>query len=281
MFKPRSLAVTAFIAASLLLPVPSRADDPLPPSLDALFPPAAPAPLYLHAKLEMAAALSGIMVDLTERDVSSIAAGYGTFQDRYAKVRAMVPEWTEQFPLEPVRELGAALDSGDPGSVGKAMGRLGAVCSDCHTRTMARVQARYHWPRFDALSVEDPPSHETVGFADFMHRLDAGLVGIPHSMKQGQLENARRSHAALSARLDALADACQACHESERHYFVDASVRTLVADMGRELAKDTPDGAVLARLGQQVGQESCHKCHLVHVPAAMEQMRVASGRPSR
>jgi hypothetical protein len=69
-----------------------------------------------------------------------------------------------------------------------------------------------------------------------------------------------------------MAGTCQECHGADdRKYYVDGSVRAMVEDLGKAAAEPSLEKA--GKLVMGIGMESCHKCHLVHMPAALAQKK--------
>lgn len=250
---------------------------PPPSSLDALFPPKAEQPIYLFKMLEIGTPFSGIIVDLFENDPQNAMANFERFKAKYVEVSKMVPEWEKDFPIAPVEELGAAMETGDQATVMAALEKVGKVCGDCHAANMLKVQQKYHWGDFKAIRVEDPVTKEEVDFSRLMQYFDGNFVGISVDVEQGQRENAQKQFQGFNARFQALKETCLNCHDTERKYYVDESIQALVNKMGRALKKSPIDPKELEALGQGIGMESCFKCHLVHVPAAFTQLRWAKG----
>ncbi len=241
----------------------------LPASLDALYPPQAQGPEYLMRMVGLGAAMTGIGVDLAQQDVEHAAQSFAAFRAAYLGVAELVPEWRDRFPIAPVDALGAALASGDPAQVGPAFGAVGGVCASCHHDSMAAAYHRYHWPDANAITTTDPVSGQRVGHAQFMHQLDFSLTGITHDLGQGQVEAARAHYRDFEKRFAALAGTCEDCHGTEeRHYFTDAASTARVEAIGAALAAASPDPAAVQAAVMEVGVATCHRCHLVHVPAA-------------
>lgn len=247
---------------------------PPPSSLDNLFPPKANGPVLLFKMIGLATPLTAIVVDLSEKDLEQAKAHFARFRTQYAEVSKLVPEWESAFPLEPVAELGTALDSGDQDKVMAALGRVGRVCHNCHVANMAKVQQKYHWGDFDSITVSDPMTQDAVSFEQLMHFLETSLVGIGVDLEQGQRENALKHFEALNERFQSLKKSCTTCHgPAERKYFVDKSVQVLVSKLGAALKSTPPNAKLVRELSQGIGMESCFKCHLVHVPAALARAR--------
>ncbi len=83
-----------------------------PPSLDSLYPPFTEGPVYLQRMRALSAMLTGVGVDLAEQDVDNARSGFARFRDEYVAVAQLVPEWADDYPIEPVDGLGAVLESG-------------------------------------------------------------------------------------------------------------------------------------------------------------------------
>lgn len=245
----------------------------LPSSLDDLYPPQAQRPVLLLAMHELNAALAGIVVDITEGDREGAMANLEILRDRYRESASLVPEWESWYPLEPVEELAKVVPMGDPGQVMPAVGKLGAVCHKCHLATMVPVQFKYRWPDFASVMVQDPVTGTEIDYPGFMQMLNAGLTGVATNLGQGQPDNARAQLAAFRSRMDGLRESCDTCHDTERSYFVDKQIEALLADMDRALEATVPDPTAVAALSRRIGEESCTRCHLVHLPAAYSQSR--------
>lgn len=240
----------------------------LPAILDSLYPPAAPMPVYLIKMHEMSTPLSGIGSDAMEGDLDNARSQFEVFRQKYSEVATLVPEWAGLFPLGPVDELGAALQAGTPEKLMPALSAIGAVCNDCHYRFMPATQQRYHWDDFGRITIPDPLSGQDFPFAQFMLVIESDMSGIGIDAKQGQLEPARAHARGLRARMSALREACATCHDTERHYFVDSTVFSAIDAVNSALSETPPRMDAVGGSLKQIGEESCFKCHLVHIPAA-------------
>jgi len=268
-------AVAAFERTATAEPSTTKAESALPTSLDNLYPPKAATPLFLIAKIDMATRFSGIVGDLFENDPANAQANYESFRNQYVEMANMVPEWRDGFPLGPVDELGAAMKAGDQPRVMAAMEAVGSVCHSCHLENMARVQQKYHWGDFGSLSLTDPLTGQDVSFAQLMLFIEFSLSGVAVNVEQGQKENALRQLDGFRARFAAFKESCEACHDSERKYFVDENIAGMVDRLAAQLEQETLDPRAIGEQLQGIGQESCSKCHLVHIPAAYAQARLA------
>lgn len=248
-----------------------------PSSLDNLYPPVAPGPVLLQEMMELATALTGLGVDVFEQDGEHVPAGFEQFRAKYAAVAQLVPEWESAYPLGPVEELGMALETGDPERIGAAFEGVGVVCHDCHVANMAKVHFVYRWPDFGMIQLPDPSTGRALSWKEIMREMENAFVGMSVDLQQQQTDNARAHFDTFRARFDLLKVGCGVCHASERSYFVDPTVTGMIQQLGAVLESDTPDGAAAAQLGEQIGMESCSKCHLVHAPAAMYKASLVEG----
>ncbi len=146
---------------------------------------------------------------------------------------------------------------------------LGEICHRCHVATMVPVQQRYHWGDFGSITVKDPLSGESTGYPQFKKVLAANLAGITVDLRQGQTGNARKQFEGFRARFEALSVSCQGCHEKQSRSFVDREMRDTVEELGAAFQGPTVAPEAVTALVQKIGKESCSKCHLVHVPAAL------------
>jgi hypothetical protein len=247
---------------------------PLPASLDNFFPPKAEQPIYLFRMLGMNKPFTGIMVDLFENDIENVSANFENFKTQYIEVSKLVPEWEGYFPLEPVDELGRALKTGDQGRVMAAVQQVGNVCSDCHSANMPKAQQKYYWGDFQGIRVADPLTKQEVNNQQFMRFIDASFTGIEVDVEQGQIDNAQRQFQGFRARFQAMEETCMNCHDTERHYYVDESVKAMIDKLGQTLSASPVDPEQVGKLHQGIGMESCFKCHLVHIPAAVAQLKM-------
>ena len=271
------LALLVAVASALRAPAvrePELAPE-LPGSLARLYSPQAPGPVYLQRMLGTAATLSGIAADLLEADVDNAQIALERLRGQYAELAGLVPEWEPRFPLAPIEALGAALAAGDAERGLQAVDALGHVCHECHLDTMVAVQQAYRWGRFTDVTCAEPASGRELGYVRLMRDLDLALSGIAADVAQGQRAPAQAYFRLLRARFDQLEQSCLACHAGRREYYVDASVQAQLEKLGGALATDPVDPGRVVDLIQDIGERSCGRCHLVHMPAAMAQARAA------
>ena len=242
---------------------------PLPASLDNYYPPKAPAPVYLIDMFDLSTPLDGIGVDLQENDIAGARANFDAFKSQYEKMAGMIEEWKDKFPMEIVNTLDQALKEGDPASVGKAMDQIGSVCFSCHVISQVKAQQKYHWPVYDTLTLSDPVSGEKLSWHEYMMRMTGTYSGINTSLKQGQLENARRNFKLFSNRFSSMTEGCFDCHYTPRSYYTDSSVQDIIKELGTALDAPVPDENTIRELSLAIGNEGCLKCHYVHMPAVL------------
>lgn len=258
-------------------PLRTAATAPLPDSLDAYFPPKAKEPVFLFRMLGMAAPMSGIIVDLMEKEPQNALVNFDKFKGQYQDVAQLVPEWTKEYPLGPVDGLGQALKTGNQEAGMKAFEQVNGVCIKCHLENMVRVQQKYHWGDFYAIKTKDPITQEGVDGTKLMQYLDSSLTGISVDLAEGQKDNARKQLQAFKTRFQTLKNVCEECHGvNPRKYYVDESVQAMISGLEQALSGPSPDSQKANSLVQGIGMESCIKCHLVHIPAAFAQFPRAS-----
>ncbi len=246
---------------------------PPPASLDAFYPPNAEGPVYQFRMFGIATPFTGITVDLFENDMENVAANFDAFKAQYLEVSKLIPEWEDQFPMEPVDELGSALKTGDPDQVMAAVGNVGKVCHTCHIVNMVKVQQKYHWKDFEAIAVQDPLTNQEVDYPQFMRFLDAAFLGIGVDVAQGQQENAQKQFEGFNARFQALKESCKECHSSPRTAIVDKSVQARIDELGQVLSGTSIDPNAVGEVSNAIGAKSCGECHLIHLPAAYAKER--------
>jgi len=240
----------------------------VPAALDALYPPNSPAPVFLIGMVKLDALLSGIVVDLSEEDREGALETFNLFRKQYESVAAMVPEWKAYYPDRPVEALEAAMQGGAREQIMAACEEIGGNCHSCHARAMVAVQQKYHWGSFHTIKARDPVADEVIGYGPFKRRLATSLSGISHDLSQGQVENAKEQFRRFSALSQTLKDTCYDCHVTERRQFTDSDFQERVDRLGDLLARPEVSTSAVEGLIQEIGRESCSKCHLVHVPAA-------------
>jgi cytochrome c556 len=106
-----------------------------------------------------------------------------------------------------------------------------------------------------------------------MQHIDVNFVTVTTDVEQNQTENAQRQHQEFRARFQAMREACSACHDTEREYFVDARVQALIDEMGSALTAPTVDPNRVKKLMMDIGETSCFRCHLVHMPSVYAKHR--------
>jgi hypothetical protein len=245
----------------------------LPSSLDSFYPPAAQGPVYLFTMLEFTPSFSGIMSDLMEGEPQNVQANYDSFREKYLAASELVPEWKEDFGLAAVDELGSAIKTGDQSKIAPAFEKVGKACVDCHVKNSTSVQHKYHWGDYSTITATDPVSSQDVSFFQFMFMIESDFSGIGIDLSQGQVENALRHLDGFERRYQTLAETCDACHDSERKYYVDESITGMIGALKLKLQEETPDQKSVGELLQGIGYESCYKCHLIHTPSAYAKAR--------
>jgi len=241
---------------------------PPPGSLDDLYPPKASAPLYQIEMFGLDGPLTGIVIETERGNFEMAKAHFEKFRTQYEKVSRIVPEWEKAYPLKPLEDLRESLEQHDQGRVMAAFGSIIKACNDCHFLNMPKVQQKYHWQDSSGIVIQDPVTQEDLNYTQLMAYLNMSFVGIGIELEQGQTDNAIRHFESFDKRFQVLKETCEACHETERQYYVDENVRILIDKLGSTLRSSPLDTEQVGELSRQIGTESCMKCHWVHIPAA-------------
>jgi hypothetical protein len=250
----------------------SIVDSP-PASLDSLYPPEAPAHFYQIKMFEMATPFSGFVIKINEGDRSGAKVLFDSFRDQYTAISELVPQWEKDFPSQPLDELAAIIEEGEPGRIMEAVEKVGNVCHNCHIFNLPKVQQKYHWQDFSIISLTDSVTKKDIDYRQFMMTLDMSFVGIWMELQQGQIEKARMHFENFSSTMTQLKESCLWCHDTQREYYVDEETDAFVSKLGTELQSSSPDMKLISDLSQLIGTENCIKCHLVHIPAAYAKSR--------
>jgi hypothetical protein len=248
--------------------------EPLPASLDNLFPPKAEGPVWRIQMHAMATPLTASVMSLQEGDLEKAVAYFSEFKKQYTMNSTLVPEWESRFEMAPVAAVEEALAAGDPEAAGGALMSLANVCHNCHYENMARVHHLYSWPKFSEVTVSDADMGE-LSFVQVMQMLNGSITGIGMGLQQGSNEAALASLPMFKKSFSLLEATCEECHDSERTYFVDEMVHNLINRLEGTLSDPSSTPQAAGKLLESIGEESCRRCHLVHIPAAFTQNKAA------
>ena len=246
---------------------------PPPAKLDSLYPPLAQAPLYQIKMIELGTLYSGFVLRIFEGDRSGAKVLFDSFREQYEALSEIVPQWIDDFPSQPLDELAALIEEGEPGEITAYAEKLGNICHSCHISNLPKVQQKYHWDDFSIISLTDPLSNDATDYRKFKMSLEMSFTGMGMELQQGQIEKAIGHFENFNRGLEQLKESCGACHDVERKYFVDAVIDELVSKLGTELQAESPDMQIIGQLSQQIVAENCLKCHLVHLPATYAKAR--------
>jgi cytochrome c556 len=94
------------------------------------------------------------------------------------------------------------------------------------------------------------------------------MSAIGYHAQGGRTEAAVASVDALAGMMGTLTETSKTCHTTDRKYFVDAETIGLLDAVKSELGAAKPDPAKIGANMEAFAQESCTKCHLVHIPGA-------------
>lgn len=270
--------------------------EPLPTSLDSLYPPEADSKIYTHEMLELGRLMGTLAADLAlptrqagaasgeaspskstkprrvELRTPDTRASLEAFSEQYERVANLVPEWSGRFP-EPVLDQDLSSSEGRH-AAREALEEVGAACTACHISDLFVVQAQFHWPEFAAI---EPAGADgtPVPFHRTMVELSNRMAAIPVAVERERWDDASVHHAELNRQFDLLKRSCSYCHATPRTYFVDEKVRAIVMFTGGMLRVKNADTAEYREKMMAIETQSCIPCHQLHMPAAYVQMQLA------
>lgn len=234
----------------------------IPESLDQYY--TAYPPEYLLKMFELSESMVGITVNIQQGDMENAAESFKTFSEDYSDNAQMVPEWQDYYNQTAVEDLGAALDAEDIPGVYKAIEEVGGTCAVCHKDTMPPVWIKYSWQDFRTVDINTPEGPLPWRQAKMMY-VQAGFDGIGVNIKEGDQPGVNQSFALFESMFDNMAKACDVCHISEPRYYVSEDITGMIETMGQEINAGNLTSAEGIRQG--IGAQSCHRCHVLHVPA--------------
>ena len=229
---------------------------------------------FLMAMFGVLGPMGAMETHLKDGNLDKAKKYFAAFKAEYYKISKMVPEWSKHFPSEPMEKLEDALNSGEPMKIQSAAQGVGKTCADCHQEHLPEVWYKYHWKDFGTIKVPDPVSGKLLSFVEYMfglhHSFSATNTYLSEEKADGKFVKTIEALTDLKYRVDALNVGCKECHgkDDKRKYFTSSDVIDQLSVAGYELETKQPNIDEVNKRLQGVGFESCHKCHLVHVPAA-------------
>ena len=239
-------------------------DKGLPQSLDDHYD--EPPPFkYLLEMYKLGESMMGIPVNLGQGDYMNANTCFAEFSEYYEDSSKMVPEWERYYNQKAVDELGRALADGDQEAIEIAMGEVGETCSDCHLDTLTPVYYKYYWGDFREVEIETPDGPMPWKEAK-MYYLLMGFDGIGVNINEGDQADAQQSFELFDSMFDNMTDACSDCHDSVPKYYVSEDIQWMIDDMGVKIDAGDPVNLTAANYLRYGIGDSCHKCHIVHMP---------------
>lgn len=224
-------------------------------------------PIYLINMFDMGGAMMGIIVNVQQNDTDNAKVSFDAFSKLYENTSNMVPEWKGYFDTDVVNGLGTALKSGNPGEIFPAIDKVGKTCSNCHEAEKPTVWAKYHWKDFRTITMVtgNPQEPELPFAAAKMKYLAPAFDGVIVNIKEGQKIEAAEGWNQFNAMFSNLEKSCLQCHSEPPRYFVSSDIKSLISKVGKDITAGNLQEAGDAM--QQIGMESCYKCHVIHEPA--------------
>jgi len=271
--------------------------EPPPASLDRFYPPHTQRMEYRDLMREMYLPESFARQEAQRGQWDAARRSWARFIERFTRLRTVVPEWEARFGTvdEWQSAIQPILASGTPADAERLERTQEALfvkhCEECHATERQRVYARYHFGTFRTVwaippKIDDPLIQVmltewkgkaaipdgTVSFRDYMKLMNTSLMTAWNLADAGEIEAARVSMSRLETYLDAIPPVCAECHGGEpRRYFIDADSLEKFHAVSRALAGATVDRADVVRQLRDAFDNTCSRCHDIHlIPAKLQ-----------
>lgn len=253
----------------------SVAYDP-PQSLDKYY---EKEPLFLFKMFELGGAMMGIVANFRQNDTNNTKTSFDLFSKLYEEDSNLVSEWKSYYNIDAVNKLGNAIDSGSPGEIFTALDEIGKTCGNCHRIEKPAVWAKYHWKDFRkiTMSTGNPQEPELPFILSKMKYMAPAFDGTMVNLKENQKKDASDSWNQFNTIFSDLEKTCLQCHTEPPRYFVSQDIKSLISKAGQQIV--TGDLASADKTMQQIGVESCYKCHIIHEPAQRIKEALENGSP--
>lgn len=224
-------------------------------------------PVFLFKMFELGGAMMAFVANIQQNDADNVKTSFDTFSHLYEDASNLVPEWNKYYNIDAVNRLGEAVERGDPGEIFPALDEVGKTCSTCHRIEKPSVWAKYYWKDFRTITMETGnPQEPVLPFVlAKMRYLAPAFDGTIANIREKQQKNATDSLTQFSTEFSNLEKTCLSCHNTPRYYFVSQDVKSLISKAKQQIATEDLEGA--EKTLQQIGMESCYKCHIIHEPA--------------
>lgn len=236
----------------------------IPPSLDKYY---GKDPVFLYKMFELGGAMMGLIANLQQNDTDNVKTSFDTFSKSYSEISGMVPEWDKYFDKEAVNKLGIAIDSGNPAEIYPAIDNIGKACITCHKEVKPHIWAKYHWKDFRTITMAtgNPQEPELPFAITKLKYLTPAFDGTITNLKEKQKKDASESWNQFNTLFSNMEKACLQCHTEPPRYFVSQDIKSLISKAGQQITAGELEDA--SNTMQQIGTESCYKCHIIHEPA--------------
>lgn len=220
---------------------------------------------YLLKMNELSSSMENVVIDLQDGNISSANKSFNIFSMNYNNSSTMVDGWDRYYDTNEIDDLGRAIHSGNISEAFEMMDNVRDACTDCHREIRYVVWAMYDWKDFQdvKMNTTDANKSQVSWITAKTKYLLPGFEGIGIGLREGQKEQTVKSFELFKNMFINMKDACGSCHNTERKYYVNEDVMSMIDAMEKEISTGNPDKAEKIRL--EIGSE-CHKCHIIHEP---------------
>lgn len=220
---------------------------------------------YLLKMNELSSSMENVVIDLQDGNLSSANQSFKIFSRNYKNSSKMVEDWERYYDTGEIDDLGKAINSGNISEAFEMMDNVRDACTDCHREIRYVVWAIYDWKDFGDVKMNTTDAKKSrVSWTTAKTKyLSPGFEGIGIGIRKGQKEQAMKSFELFKKMFLNMKDACSSCHSTERKYYVNEDVISMINNMENEISTGNLDKAEKIRL--EIGNE-CHKCHVIHEP---------------
>ncbi len=220
---------------------------------------------YLLKMNELSSSMENVVIDLQDENISSANKSFNIFSEKYINSSKMIGDWERYYDTGEIDDLGKAIHSGNISEAFEIMDNVRDACTDCHREIRYVIWAMYDWKDFQDVKMNTTDTNKSlVSWTTAKTKyLLLGFEGIGIGIKKGQKEETAKSFKLFKNMFLNMKDACNSCHNTERKYYVNENVMSMIDAMDKEISTGNPDEAEKIRL--EIGNE-CHKCHIIHEP---------------
>lgn len=248
-----------------------------PKSLEKLYPPESKTARWTKQMHKISRNFGGVFLNVKENDWKNAEAEAKKFLENYTETSKWVPEWKDLFDLKAAKNFYDSIKSQDSKNIRKASSPVAKTCSECHLKNYLPVWAKFHMPSVKKIKISDPITGKEISYKNYMHSLSSNFKEMTVNFSQSQYMKVFQAANSFQKRIKELRSVCSKCHVSEwsrsavsvRQFFVNDGILEVIQDLKKDLATGEPDPEKFWQSVENIGLQSCKKCHLVHQPLTL------------